>query len=178
MGWKNLKEKFGIKHHVQVTEAGICIGSGYVHDLVTVDPATGCIRENQTFSSFLRESYPALLEAPAEEIVRLIATPDTFAASVPVYTYAGGEIVEKQCEAPGWPNVTHDGCMMYENSFSTDKSLVVRWAKRSAAIASEHTRNRIAEAEAELVKLKARLADYEAERAKLDADYPDTAPAE
>jgi hypothetical protein len=173
MGWKNIKERFGIEHHVQVTATGVCIGSGYISELVTIDSATGAVKANEAYGSFLKEHYPALLEAAPDELVRLIAEPDTFSAAIVVYTYDGAEIVEKTCDKPGWPNVTHDGCMMYENSFSTDKSVVVGWAKNSAAIAVEGMRRRIAEVELELIRLNERLAGYEADQAKLAAAYPD-----
>jgi hypothetical protein len=172
MGWKNLKEKFGIEHHVQVTEKGICIGSGYVSDLATIDPLTGRVSENETFRNFLRRTYPAILDAAPDEIVRLIAAPDTFSSSIPVYTYDDGEILEKKCEALGWPNTTHDGCMMYDNTFSADKAVVVGWAKRNAALATENTCRRIADLELEIERLKNTLAGYQADEAKLDAAYP------
>lgn len=48
----------------------------------------------------------------------LLAKPDTFAASIPVYTWdASYAIVSHQCEELGWPNVTHDGALMYRNTF-------------------------------------------------------------
>lgn len=174
MGWKTLKEHFDIEHFVQVTKKGICIGSGFVHDLVTIDPKTGALQENQTFHGLIREKYPALLKATPQEIVALIAAPDTFAASIPVYTYDGIKIIEKQCEIVGWPNVTHDGCMMYENSFSTDKAQVIAWAKRNTASAIECTCNRIEEFEQELLTLKQRLAGYEAEQIELEVAHPTT----
>ncbi|QMI49713.1 hypothetical protein [Burkholderia sp. MBR-1] len=172
MGWKALKEKFGIRHHVHVTSDGICIGSGYVPNLVTIEPCTGKVQENRTFPNFLRENYPSLLDAAPEELVTLIGAGDLFAAAIPVYTYEGGDIIEKQCEEPGWPNVTHDGAMMYENTFSIDKVTVVAWAKRNANLATEHTRDQIAVVERELATLRERLASYEADQVKLEGAYP------
>ena len=52
--------------------------------------------------------------------------------SLPVYTYEGGEIIEHKCEAYGWPNLTDDGQVMYNNKFSSDRNEVVRWAKENA----------------------------------------------
>jgi hypothetical protein len=172
MGWKLLKETFGIKHHVQVSSEGVHIGSGYVSDLATINPKTGAIRENQTFSRFLSANYPGLLNAKPETLVNILNTPDTFLQSITVYTYDGGEIIEKQCETPEWPNVTHDGCMMYENTFSTDKAEVVKWAKRNASLAVHYTGESIERAESELASLRTRLAGFEAEKSKLDTEYP------
>lgn len=175
MGWKNIKEHFGLRQHVHVTEKGVTFGSGYVPDLVSIDKTTGVVHENPTFAGFLRREYPAVLDATPEELVRLIAEPDTFSASIAVYTYEGAEIIEKACEVPGWPNATHDGCLMYDNTFSTNKALVVRWAMRNAACASEMSRRRIAEIEQDLVRMKSELARYEDDEAKLAAAYPEVA---
>jgi len=29
----------------------------------------------------------------------------------------------------GWPNVTHDGDLMYANTYSTDKGKVIEWCE-------------------------------------------------
>ena len=172
MGWKTLKETFGIGHMVQVVaDKGICIGSGYVHDLAVVDPKTGEVRCNATFGDFLSKSYPALLAADPKDIVAAIEAPDTFERSV-VYTYDGGNIVEKLCEEPGWPNVTHDGCMMYENTYSTDKATVVAWARRAADLAVSQTREHIERLEGQIAEARGLLVGYEGDRAKLERDHP------
>jgi hypothetical protein len=177
MGWKSFKEHFKIEHIVQVKDAGICIGSGYVSELVTVNVATGVVMENSTFSGFLSKHYPALLSASAEEILHLINAEDSFSASVPVYTYDGGKIVEKLCEQPGYPHVTHDGHLMYENTYSTDKDQVVRWAKRNAeaGITSfirciERTQKELAEQTAELEACKRDLAELNAAYSDLNSN--------
>lgn len=176
MGWKNLKEHFKIEHIVQVTQKGICIGSGYVHDLATIDPTTGTVRENPTFRDFLREHYPALLESEPAEIARLINAPDSFSASITVYTYDGGNIIEKQCEALGWPNVTHDGEVMYENQFSADLATVVAWAKRSADLGIRYGEESVEEIKQQLADCCSRLEGERVNRAKLEAQYPTEAP--
>ena len=173
MGWKTLKEQFRIEHIVQVTEAGVCIGSGYVHDLATINPQTGRVSENNTFSRFLQEHCPALLAATPEQILQALAAKDVFSASITVYTYGDSGIVEKQCEATGWPNVTHDGWLMYDNRFSTDKRQVVQWAKRNAHHGVRYGREGVEEAEQELARRKAHLAEEEARQAHLDREFPD-----
>ena len=173
MGWKTLKEKFGIMHIVQVAHNQICIGSAYVHNLATIDLQTGKLEENSTFKGFLSREYPLLLKATPEEIRNLLTIPDTFTRSIAVYTYDGSKIIEKWCETPGWPNITHDGSVMYDNTFSTDKALVVAWAKRSASLHIRQTRARIQDVDDDLKKLRDLLAADEAGQVKLDADYPD-----
>jgi hypothetical protein len=36
MGWKSVKEHYQIKHIVQVTDKGICVGSPYIHDVIII----------------------------------------------------------------------------------------------------------------------------------------------
>jgi hypothetical protein len=178
MGWKKLKECFEIGHIVQVTKEGICIGSGYVSDLVTVDPSTGAVAEHSTFSGFLKRECPALLAASAEEVLQAINAEDKFTAAITVYTYEGSKIIEKLCEEPGWPNVTHDGELMYENRFSTDKETVVQWAKRNAALGVKFAKEAVADAEKALSERQAYLAQCEAENAEINAAYPDVVAAD
>lgn len=172
MGWKSLKEHFKIKHIVHVTADGVLIGSGYVSDIVTITPETGTVSVSRTFPSFLKESYPALLAAKPEEIRSLLSAADSFAADVTVFTYAGGKIIETLCEAPGWPNVTHDGCLMYDNRFSTSKEQVVRWARSNAKSGIALYQQAIDDTKRRLAEQEASLAECEAELAELDAAYP------
>ncbi len=173
MGWKTLKERFGITHIVQVRNGKICIGSGYVHDLATVDGETGGVSENPTFGGFLGREYPALRDASSDEVLLAVNAKDEFVSAEVVYTYDGGKILEKRCEQLGWPNVTHDGMLMYENNFSAEKDVVVEWAKRNATHGVSFARRALAEAEKDLLDRQADLARCEAELAEIQAAYPE-----
>lgn len=172
MGWKALKEKFEIKHIVQVRSEGVLIGSPYVSDLVTINPETGVARESDIARDFIRKHYPSMADANPKDIASIIAEPDTFSTSTPIYTYEDGEIVEKQCEVPEWPNVTHDGRLIYENTFSTDKNTVIAWAKQNAESGIKWQKEAIEEKEKELIERRDRLVSRMADLAKLNADYP------
>ena len=172
MGWKALKDAYGITHNVCVTSKGICIGSGYVHDLVVIDPVSGSVRENEAFGRFLPQYYPALGAASPAEILGHLQAKDTFEASIPVYTYEGAEIIEKRCEALGWPNATHDGELMYENKFSADRDVVIGWAKRSAELEAKHLDEAILRVQEQLVDLQNRLDKARTHSERLAAEYP------
>jgi hypothetical protein len=139
MGWKRMRDHYRIEHIVQVRYGRVLIGSDYVPELIIIDadgtPREGSlgIRGHDEFERYWRD-----LTADPEQLRALLAAPDTFAASIPVYTYEGGTIIEKQCETPGWPNCTHDGQMMYDNTFSTDKAQVVEWARECRAMRAEY----------------------------------------
>lgn len=160
MGWKRVRDHYRIEHSVSVHGDGICIGSAYIPGLIVIAPngtvetsALG-LRDNDDLSRLFSE-----LRANPAQLRRLIAEPDTFARDIPVYTYDGATIIEKFCETPGWPNVTHDGEMMYDNAFSTNRDQVVRWARRDAEAAAHLAELRIAEAEKGLALLRSRLAN-------------------
>ncbi len=172
MGWKTLKDAYGINHIVCTTSKGICIGSSYVHDLVVVDPVSGNVRENEGFERFLSQYYPALGAASPAEILAQVQAEDTFEASIPVYTYEGAEIIEKRCEVLGWPNTTHDGDLMYDNKYSADRDVVIGWAKRSAMLEAKHLGEAIERLQIQLCDLQNRLASARTCRVRLDAEYP------
>ena len=98
------------------------------------------------------------MDADPFKLAELVAAEDIFERSIPVFTYQGGEIVEKQCEELGWPNVTHDGCMQFENTFSPDAGLVRTWAIDNARAGIEWMTAHALEKEAELSEMRERLA--------------------
>ena len=169
MGWKKIKDCYQIGHFVQVTEKGICIGTSYVHDLCVINVMTGAIRENETFKGFVSKNYPALLDAAPDELLKLINTPDSFTQSLVVYTYIGAQIIEKQCEEYGWPNVTHDGQMMYENIFFKQRGDAIEKAIENAQYSIEHHKERLGTLEEDLKIVRKRLEESSNNLNKLQA---------
>lgn len=172
MGWKRVKEHYRVQHLVQVTDEGICIGSPYIHNIIIIG-ADGKIKKpyNGTTNEDLRRIQDEIDADPAM-LRKLVLTADTFDKSIPVYTYDGGEIIECKCEELGWPNVTHGGAMMYENTFSVDKAEVVKWAKRNAYHGGKMWKERIADVEKQLDECRDQLTKEEADLVKLEANYP------
>lgn len=170
MSWKNVKDHYRIGHIVQVREGKICIGSPYVSDLIRVS-FEGEVSWGNLGPSHNDDlaRYYAEMTADLPKFRALIEAPDKFAASLPVFTYEGGNILEKQCEQYDWPNVTHDGFLMYENSFSADRSKVIEWAKRNAAAGVELAERRIEEIRKNLAEVEAWRAESAADLAKLES---------
>jgi len=165
MGWKAVRDHYRIKHDVQVVEGkGICIGSPYVHDIIVISLDRGEITRvwNDDGRGELGR-YVEEMRADPFKLAELVAAEDTFERSISVFTYEGGAIIEKQCEELGWPNVTHDGCMQFENTYSPDPGLVRIWAIDNAKAAIEGMRESVAEA----------VADLDAKRARLDRKWKD-----
>lgn len=133
MGWKSFKEHYRIGHDVQIVPGkGLCIGSAYVHDIIVVgfDGVITKVWSPRPGDELAR--YQEEISADSAKAKALIEQADTFDRALQVFTYEGADIIECACEELGWPNVTHDGRMMYENTFTPDRDQAVRWAIRSA----------------------------------------------
>lgn len=168
-GWKNIKDHYRIEHIVQILDGAICIGSPYISDLIKVsfDGAVSWGSLGPSHNDDLARYYTELIADPAK-LRSLIDAPNTFVQSLTVFTYDGAEIIEKQCEKLGWPNVTHDGCLQYENTFSSDRDKVVKWAKENAGYGIKSAVRRVGELEADLAKARRWLAEETAILEKLN----------
>lgn len=167
MGWKSLRDHYDITHLLQVTSSGIVIGSPYIPDIVTIDTSTGVVSVDYIHETFLSNNYPILESAPPDEILALLAEEDQFEQSIPVFTYEGAEIHELLCEKPGYPNLTHDGFLMYDNMFSTDRKLVAKWAIDNAIAEVEWAKRDASNCRTNLANAEARLAHHEQVLAQL-----------
>ena len=170
MGWKAVRDHYRIEHQVQVTDKGICIGSPYIHDIIVISLDRGeiirrweGIRSNDHLARYLKE-----MDADPLKLAELVAAEDAFERSIPVYTYEGGDIIEKQCEALGYPNVTHDDCMQFENTFSPDPGLVRIWAIDNAKAGIEWMTEMVERDQRELTAKVERLNQRKLDLAKLE----------
>lgn len=161
MGWKRFKEHFEIGHHVCVCDGKILIGSRYVSNIVSVDMETGSVVCSKTFPEFLRQYYPVLAKADPAEILSCIREQDIFERSVRIYVFMNNEIVEKYCEEPCYPNVTHDGLMIYDgDSFSVDRDVVVRGAREYLERRCENAAETIERRKADIVEQEGYIAEW------------------
>lgn len=162
MGIKTFKEKFGIEHIVCKTQKGICIGSPYIHDLAVISPETGKISTKIDFRSMLLKAYPELLAVEGNEILELLNSNDVFEKSLPVYAFIDGQIVEKFCEEYGWPNITHDGLLMYENEFFKSKLDAIHNAIKNCKRSIKCLHERIMDYEARINEAKKSVKEEQA----------------
>jgi hypothetical protein len=175
MSWKNIKDHYRIIHIVQVREGEIRIGSAYVSDILAVS-FEGKVRWGLLgpSSSADLKRYHAEMTADPAKLLELIQSPDAFERSIPVWTYDDrtGEVLEKQCEALGWPNCTHDGLLMYVNTFFTDPAEAAQKAMQSAWYGLQSGNRRLEENREEREKIERWRGEYEAAFQKLQADFP------
>ncbi|MBK3780373.1 hypothetical protein G3A43_08885 [Paraburkholderia aspalathi] len=178
MGWKSLKDHYRITRHiVQVTSEGICIGSSFIHNLIVISASGEVVKRYDSRSNEDLLRYQAEMDADPEKLKQLVGAVDQFERSVVVFTYEGGSILEKHCESLGYPNATHDGELMYESEFSTDRQQVVLRAMRNAESGIRGYTHAINDAAAHLQALKKSREAQENALAQLQTDYPAVMPA-
>ncbi len=131
MGWKKVKEHYEIKHIVQVDSRRdygkvpcILIGSPYIGDIIVIRISDAKILKRYDGSRFTNELLFELQPKLDEDekngtLKRLIDENDTFDRLLPVYNIQRRRIVKMYCESYGYPNVTTDGQLMYENTFAS-----------------------------------------------------------
>ncbi|OQA34218.1 MAG: hypothetical protein BWY57_00620 [Betaproteobacteria bacterium ADurb.Bin341] len=177
MGWKALRTHFGIDagYIVHVTRRGVCIGSPLMTEIITICPDGSVVNRGGRYGYAAVEEltqYHDALEAAPAKVRELLATKDEFQASIPVYTVIDGTVVEKYCEVFGWPNVTHDGALMFEHMFFTDRNMAVARAKGTAEYSLSLAREELKKATAEVERLQSTVLRREAALAKLHTDHP------
>lgn len=169
MGCKNVKQYYEIKHIVCMTDKGMCIGSPYIHDIIVIQKDGTITKKYNSNSNDDLKRYQSEMLADKIKLAELINSPDVFENSLPVYTYDGGEVIEKQCGEYGWPNITHDGCLMYDNVFFKDRAGAVKKAKENAVSGVDFYTDKIIQLQAEIKKAEEWLEIEKANLNKLEA---------
>lgn len=118
MGWKNVKESFNIPDSiiVHVRDGNLILGVPFVPEYysITPDGIVKLLLSDRLTSKF--DSIIADIQANPDKFINAFSTPDTFNSNNSTWTYQGSQIIECQCEVTGFPNVTHDGQLMFENT--------------------------------------------------------------
>lgn len=175
MGWKTIKEHFGIKHFVHVAFGVVYIGSEYLPNLIQIHPDGSVVQDSLTGNDSPWSHYlTALREAEASgELRKLYEAEDQFSVSLPIFTYEDANIIELKCEAYGWPNLTHDGRPQYRNYFSADRNQVIAWAKEMAKIRKERADEDFDSARKELDKAARECLRCASIVGQLEREFPD-----
>ena len=123
----------------QVADHGeyVAVGSALCHNLISVNKATlEMAYALDTFGKGRDALGNVELVAIWDKLHELIASgdiqdiiegQDDIANPLPVYTADDGQIIESTTDAYGWPNVTADGKMMYDNTYFKTKKEAVEY---------------------------------------------------
>ena len=168
MGWKNLRDHYGITHFFDVGPKGICIGSAYISNLIVI--RDGEIAEVSPVLSSTSSLYRILerMRAEPEKLKELAFSEDTFSVNLPVYSVEDGRIVCDFCEKQGWPNTTHRGKLMYENVFFKTQAEALAAGKKYAEGDVKSWVHALETAQARVLEVSAGLEKARANQRALD----------
>ena len=172
MGWKNIKQHYRIEHIVQMRDGDFHIGSPYISDIIVVNP-NGVTKKRFTDSMEPLARYQREIDESAFVFTELLRSEDQFDNNIVVYTYKDDIVIEEKCEELGWPNLTHSGKIMYENTFSTDRDIVIGWMMRNAMARVELVDSVLKEREQELAVYTERVRDAHRILNNIEREYPE-----
>lgn len=110
----------------------LAIGGPYCHDLLAVDVKTlkikialDTFREGRKYLQrsngemlFIYDTLVKLIES--NQIQDILIGDDEIENPIDVYTVKNGELIKTQTDKVGWPNLTKEGWLMYDNTFFTN----------------------------------------------------------
>lgn len=140
--------------------------------MIGINIQTGALLPTFAPTEILQQKFPLLFQASNEDRLTIIKTQDKFEQSIPVYSFKNGRIIESFCEMLGFPNTTHDGQIMYENTHHTNKEDAIEYARKNLASRIENLNDSLTEMENQLTIKKNKMMDAEKLLAELNALYP------
>lgn len=171
MGWKSVRDHYRIDHIVHMDDGDLMVGAGYLPRMIKVTP-DGRVHIAYDMRRGDLGRIAAEMKEDPETLLALMAATDTFETSIPVYTWSGADILLRHCEKVEWPNVTHDGDIMYNNRYSEDRDEVVQWARESAQACVEGYARMVDEARAQLEDRERDLARAQEIARRMAAEHP------
>lgn len=138
---------------VHETHDKICIASPMCSDLLAINKET--LKLTYALDTF-REGRKALksegLTAIWDKLEELIKSGeikyyidgcDELKNPIPIYSIRDGNLIIKYTEELGWPNITHDGELMYENSFFKTKEEAIKYYIKTTIRGNQYDIERI-----------------------------------
>ena len=134
MSIKSLKHRFRIEHIVHRCGGKICIGSAYCPKLITIDETNMNVEKSRIVTEGeLLDIYNKLKEAEKQNTLRqTVESPNTYSTTYTVFYDNNGKIETTKCEKIGFPNVTLDGELMYDNSHFQTRKKALQYAQQTA----------------------------------------------
>lgn len=173
MGWKAVKDHYGIGHIVHMSGDDVLIGGAYVSEIIRIT-RDGIVHEKPTMRPLDGDlaRYVEEIRRDAARFRELMGVKDVFEGAIPVYGWSGSTIIEDFCEEYGWPNVTHSGALMWDGHFFLDRDDAVRRAVAGARGGISSLTERVEELEEKLTERKGMLAARKGDLNELRRRHP------
>ncbi|WP_221410645.1 hypothetical protein [Riemerella anatipestifer] len=124
MGIKKFKEHYGIMHMVYRTSVDIRIANPYI-TFITLKYDGEIIKKCNIDNDYWAKLQNTLItDYENGTLKKILQEPDEYdGVLIPVYGFINDNLIETYCEKiGGYPNLTIEGYIAFENVFFTDKS--------------------------------------------------------
>lgn len=163
------------KYAVHFRDGKVCIGSPMCSELITVDSKTFEIKytldtegRKTIRSDELKFIWDKLIELIKNgEIKTIVENNDSTANMFPVYSHREGEIIKQFADVFGWPNSTHDGTLMYDNTFFKTETEAIEYGIKDLRHTMQMYSERISDLEKDIQDKKLKLEKYTVLHSKL-----------
>lgn len=135
MGIKNIKERYAPDFIVQRhKDRRITFGVNLCPELVTVSKSgvkQSSIADTEKWQGIYEDIENGI---ETGEFIELLEMPDSLGPLMDVCIAERGRVVKKQCEADsfGWPNITTDGVLMYDNTTFKIRAEALKYVRSSS----------------------------------------------
>jgi hypothetical protein len=151
------------KYDVHFKDNSICIGSPMCSDLISLDIKTFKMRyAMDTFNegpSSLKNRELIFISDKLEELIdngninKIIQGQDKLDSPIPVYKIHEGNLIETFTDCYGYPNITIDGILMYDNEYFKTKEEAIQNGIEDNEYLIGSYNSRVKEKELEIARL-------------------------
>lgn len=160
------------KYSITNQDEYIAVGSPMCHDLFRIDKKTLNLKyaldwENKGRAALDRDSKPDELLFIWDKLTELIESGeindiingrDILEFPLPIFTVRNGKLIKSFTDNyEVWPNTDDDGVPMYDNTHFKDEDKAIEYGLSDNRYLEKRLNERIAEQEAEIIKLKDRM---------------------
>jgi len=172
------------KYNVHNQRKKICVGSPLCSDLIHVYKDTfvlvyaldtwkegrdSLVRKGEKNNEllFIWDTLADLIRSG--EIRDIIQGNDTIENPIPVFTVERGNLVEEVTDTFGYPNITHAGNMMYDNTHFKTKEEAIRYGISEETYGLKWAREKVEELDNKKLEAEARCITHEKKISELEA---------
>lgn len=158
---RKLKNLLKTTYIIQEIDDNVCIGSGYIHDIIKINKftfkMTGDTRGYEELNRIYKECEKLIENGTMKSIVDCN---EDITDMQKIYIWSSSDgLIETYTDDPRWPNTDYTGRLLYENTTFTDKHKAIDYAIKELYSSIEIWNERLQESVEDVQRIQTRLKD-------------------
>lgn len=158
---RKLKNLLKTNYIIQEIDDNVCIGSGYIHDIIKINKftfkMTGDTRGYEELNRIYKECEKLIENGTMKSI---FDCNEDITDMQKIYIWSSSDgLIETYTDDPRWPNTDYTGRLLYENTTFTDKHKAIDYAIKSLCSSIEVWNERLQESVNDVQRIQTRLND-------------------